>query len=211
MKVKVEAFSEDWEEVKKAALVTIHKKSAGSVISSEWKDAMCLGRHSPIREFRIKILIEDIPRWIADQLVRHTVGVNNFMGTGRSDRGNKPREEQRMSDLTVFKQSYNADSFISFCNTRLCVGSVSKQTRELVEQIVGILRETEPEIAKYCVPPCISRGYCKEVGLMKLAGREPCNFLRKYLSATEISTFPEVRFESYINYRGFYESTKNRS
>ena len=89
IKVYVQPFSEDWEEVKKAALITIHKKTIkSSKISSEWKEAMIIGRHSPIREFRIKVIIEDIPRWIADQLVRHNVGVNSYMGTMRPDRGN---------------------------------------------------------------------------------------------------------------------------
>ena len=65
-----------WEEVKDAALTTIHKKAIeGKEISDEWKQNIVLSRHSPIREYRIKVRLTDVPRWIADQLVRHTVGV----------------------------------------------------------------------------------------------------------------------------------------
>ena len=208
MKIKVEAFREDWAEVKKAALVTVHKKTLGSNLTGEWKEAMCLGRHSPIREFRIKVLVEDIPRWVADQLVRHNVGVNNFMGTGRSDRGNKPRAEQTMEDLTVFKQSFNIESFTKFCNTRLCVGSVSKQTRELVEQIVREVREVEPQIAEYCVPPCISSLYCKEAKLRKMTGLPECNHLRMFMKYNlseymeqVVYTNPDDRFQAYKIFR----------
>ena len=176
MKITVDTWDEDWEEVKKAALTTIHKKSTRKEISSEWKEAMIIGRHSPIREFRIKLTIENIPRWIADQLVRHNVGVNNYMGTMRPDRGNVPRKEQRMDQETVFKQSYNIDSFLTMCSARLCVGVVSKETRKLVEAIIMKLYDVEPEIAKYCVPPCIKLGGCKEKAITSLMHSQSCNF-----------------------------------
>ena len=176
MKITVDTWDEDWEEVKKAALTTIHKKSTRKEISSEWKEAMIIGRHSPIREFRIKLTIEDIPRWIADQLVRHNVGVNNFMGTMRPDRGNIPREEQKMTDLTVFKQSYNIDSFLNMTSARMCIGAVSKETRMLVEAIITELYSVEPEIAKYCVPPCIQLGECKEKDITELMNGKYCNY-----------------------------------
>lgn len=203
MKIFVQPFSEDWEQVKSAALLTIHKKSVGKEITSEWKEAMISGRHSPIREFRIKVIIEDIPRWIADQLVRHNVGVNNFMGTMRPDRGNVPREEQRMTQETVFQQSYNIDSFLTMCNARLCVGVVSTETRQLIEEIVRTLSKQEPEIAKYCVPPCITQHGCKEERLMRLMHKPTCRYFHSFMRKAREIYLPDLsaRYQKYSEFR----------
>ena len=164
IKIKV-AGKTGWEEVKEAALTTIHKSSIeGKPISDGWKENIVLCSHSPVREYKITIMLDNIPRWIADQLVRHNVGVNNYMGTMRSDRGNPSREEQSMADKTVFMQSYNIQSFLQMCMTRMCAGCVSKETRELVFRIVKQMHTIEPIIASFAVPPCIYRLGCKEVG-----------------------------------------------
>lgn len=124
---------------------------------------------------KITFKITDIPRWIADQLVRHTVGVHSYMATSRPDRGGKLRKDQSMEDLTDLLQSYNAESFINMCNQRLCVGCVSKQTRETVQLIVEKLNDKEPEIAFFCVPNCIVYGACKENAFTK------CQHFESYL------------------------------
>ncbi len=180
MSIEIKTWEEDWEEVKKAALTTIHKKSTRKDISKDWKEAMIIGRHSPIREFRVKLKITNIPRWIADQLVRHNVGVNNYMGTMRPDRGNVPRSEQTMEQETVFQQSYNIDSFLNMTSSRLCIGVVSTETRLLVEKIVEKLYSIEPEIAKYCVPPCINQGGCKEKAITELMHGKSCNYYERF-------------------------------
>lgn len=186
MKIVLDIFSEDWDEVKKAALTTIHKKFVPKEITKDWKEAMVVGRHSPIREFRIKVKIEDIPRWIADQLVRHNVGVNNYMGTMRPDRGNVPRSEQPMTMPTVFQQTYNIDSFLTMCYARSCVGCVSKETRMLVEAIIAALDTVEPEIARYCVPPCVHLGGCKERLIFDMTGAAPCNHYKTFVASSSI-------------------------
>ena len=194
---------EGWKWVKEAALTTIHKSSIeGKEITTEWKMGILKSEHSPIRELSIRFKYEDIMRWIADQLVRHNVGVNNFMGTGRSDRGNKPRSEQTMEDMTVFMQSLNAQSFINEARTRLCIGCVSKETRLLMEHLVDEVSKIEPEVAFYCVPPCIYQCGCKESAFTK------CNHFKKFIDAnydegmTEVRMFDiDERYRRYHNYR----------
>lgn len=167
-----------WNWVKEAALTTIHKKSiAGKAITSEWKRSILKSEHSPIRELTIRFKISEIKRWIAGQLVRQKVGVEHYMGTMRSDRGNKPREQQTMADLTELMQSHNAQSFMALARTRLCVGCVSKETRELTQKLVDIIGEKEPELAFYCVPPCVHQAGCKESGFTN------CGYFKKFLSS----------------------------
>lgn len=204
MTIQVLTDTKEWEHVKSAALLTIHKKAAkDSLTASEWKHAMLLARHSPLREFRIRVIIEDLPRWIADQLVRHTVGVNNFMATMRPDRTKRLlRDQQSMADLTTFQQTYNIDSFLSMCRTRLCVGAVSKETREVIQNVVQILSHTEPEIAMYCAPPCIHQGGCKEKALCDLTNGKHCNVYQNFAIQIENRQVFDLkdRFTFYKNY-----------
>lgn len=187
-----------WEWVKEAALTTIHKNSIqGREISSEWKKGILKSEHSPIRELSIRFKITDIERWITDQLVRHKHGVEHYVGTMRSDRGSKPRNEQTMADLTQIMQSHNAQSFTNQVRTRLCVGCVSKETLKLTKLLVEEVGKIEPEVAFYCVPPCIYRGACKEDAFTK------CNYLSNFISslptdqAVAILTDIDKRYEAY--------------
>ena len=152
-----------WEWVKESALTTIHKKHTGKEITPEWKRNILLSGHSPIRELSIRFRVSELERWIADQLVRHTVGVNNYMGTGRSDRIKIPRSEQTMEFLTELMQTHNAQSLIQLMNTRLCVGCVSPETRKLAELLRDEIERIEPELAFMFVPNCIKLCGCKEV------------------------------------------------
>lgn len=151
-----------WDWAFKAALTTVHKSPLYIQPTSNWKTKMLIAEHSPIREVKIRFKFKSIKRWIADQLVRHNVGVNNYMGTGRPDRGNVPRSEQTMEMETMLMQSHNAQSFIREAQTRLCVGCVSTDTRHLMENLVKEVGKTNPEVASVCVPPCVYRHGCKE-------------------------------------------------
>jgi hypothetical protein len=199
----MEIHIEGWDWVKKAALKTIGKKHIeGKQISSEWKKKILISMHSPIRELSIRIDFGNIERWVADQLVRHNVGCNNFMRTGRPDRGNIPRCEQTLDMLTELIQSHNAESFINMTSKRLCVGCVSKKTRGIMESIVKEVGEVEPELALMCVPPCIKSLGCKEV-FTECSFFE--NFMNYMASETDIKirdlTNIEERYKAYREYR----------
>lgn len=193
--------TEGWPWVKEAALTTIHKSSiVGSEVSSQWKKNILRSEHSPIRELSIRFKITEVKRWITDQLVRHKHGVEHFVGTMRPERGSKPREEQTMADLTEIMQSHNAQSFTNQVRTRLCVGCVSKETLSLTKDVLAEVAKVEPELAFYCVPPCIYRGACKEVGFTK------CNFYNNFIhslptdQAVEILSDIDKRYEAYHNW-----------
>ena len=160
--MKYQVSSEGWDWAKEAALTTVHKTSIeGKEITGRWKEQMIQAEHSPIREVKVHIKLDGIPRWIADQLVRSKD--ESFMGTMRPDRGNKPREKQLMTDETVLLKSSNAQHIIDTARKRLCVGKVSPETYKTYETIVGCLAKTEPELAFHCVPNCVYRAGCPEM------------------------------------------------
>lgn len=194
----------EWSEVKDSALVTIHKKSAGGSIKSSWKKDILLARHSPIRDLLFSIRIENVPRFVADQLVRHSQGVNWKMGTWRTDRGQRKRSEQSMDDLTDLKVNLNAEAILNISNKRLCVGCVTKETHEVWGKIIHGLGITEPELAKYCVPNCIHQGGCPEAF-------SNCGYFKKFLDNIPASKREEVMFDlsaRYTAYQDFLSTDK---
>jgi hypothetical protein len=186
-----------WEWVKEMALTTIHKDSIeGKEITPEWKLNMLMSRHSPIRELHIRIKTKQMKRWVADQLVRHSVGVNNGMGTMREDRGNKNRSEQTMEDLTMLYQSHNAESFINMMETRLCVGCVSRETRQICEALRDEVEKTEQELAFMCVPNCVKLGGCKESFVQ-------CSYFKNFITDVPLVYLVDLksRYELYHDWR----------
>ena len=160
--VEIRVEIDGWERVREAALMTVGKQYTGHTITDEWKNKILRSRHSPIRELSIRIWMFGIPRWVADQLVRHNVGVNSFMRTARPDRGNIPRSEQSMDMPTDLLQSYNGQSFLNMMEARLCFGVVSTETRELAEEIRAQVRKIEPILASHCLSYCQNTGRCRE-------------------------------------------------
>lgn len=181
MKIRKLTVSKDgWEEARDSALVTIHSKNTGKAATYEWKMNLIRSEHSPLRENVLRVVIDDVPRWVADQFVRHNIGFQPYMGTWRPDRGAPvPREEQRMTDLTVLKMTMNFQAVINVSKERLCIGCVSKETREIWETILEELFNDEPELVFHCVPSCVYRFGCKEF--------KPCGHFKKFLQSVDES------------------------
>jgi hypothetical protein len=160
MEITINVDMNGWGKVKKAAMITVHKKMK-TLPDHEWKMEILKSEHSPIREMGVSVLFEGIPRHVADQLVRHHVGVNCYMGTWRPDRGNKAREDQRMTDETNLVLSMNLQAILNISRDRLCMG-VESETRRVWKAFLDKLKEEEPEIAFFCVPSCVRLLACKE-------------------------------------------------
>ncbi len=89
---------------------------------------------------------------------------------------------------------------------RLCVGCVSKETRELWEKVVDKLEETEPELAFYCVPNCVYRGGCPEIPELT-----SCKYYERFIEFVEdqydfrtqlvIFTNIDARYTAYHEWR----------
>ena len=75
--------AEDWILVKQAAFVTIGKETETEP-SLEWKRRILQAVHSPIRELRYVVLMEDLPSWVSVHLVRH-IHAQPYVSTGTDD------------------------------------------------------------------------------------------------------------------------------
>lgn len=180
-------------------------------------------KHSPIRTQRFRVELIDVPKFVADHLIRHNKGIDHYMDVDhyrlskRTDRGGadfkaicddtarKLAELAAMNNSDTVKQisqsllamseeirewgskfdrnaltttsfEANAEALINMAHARLCYGTVSPETRTVVQAICESVEEIDPDLYKYLVPPCIHTGFCRE--------RSDCNYLNSAAGQT---------------------------
>lgn len=146
---------------KECTLNTVGKKGANAP-SNEWIERLVKAEHSPIRELWFGIKME-IPYWVSVHFVRHHIGVNHYVQTQRSDRTNVNRDEKRQDEIVSHIMSVNAQELINMSHKRLCL-QASKETREVMKEIVNEVVKVAPYMKDVLVPLCVYRnGECSEM------------------------------------------------
>lgn len=162
-----------WNDVKKAALFTVGK-TAKTDADSGWVRSILSAEHSPIREKVYHIEIYGIPYWIANHFRTHFIGCNYYISTSREDRtaAQTPRSELSQDAPVDLLISANAQALINISRKRLC-GKAHKETREIWQSVVALMRDVDEVMASFMVRECFYRGgICHE--------DEPCGMFRKY-------------------------------
>ena len=160
MKVELLSISDNWQNIKNAAMITIGKTS-GKYPDSEWKRKLLLSEHSPIRKLSISWKWIDIPYWVSVHLVRHKIGIEHFVKTQRSDRTGIDRNDLPQGALVTHECQANAQAIITISRKRLC-NQASKETREAWQLFLDSFKEKEKELYSVCARECVYRGFCSE-------------------------------------------------
>jgi len=113
-------------------------------------------QHSPIRSQIYMIEMLDIPTFVSVHFVRHSVGVTHYVKSNREDRANISDVADRNTPVNHM-MILNAESLMSMARKRLCF-KASKETREVMEQIVLELSKQNDMLANYLMPECWYRG-----------------------------------------------------
>lgn len=151
----------DWLWVKTCTLNTVGKKVVNNNVDNEWKVKLLKSEHSPIRELWFGIRME-IPYWVSVHFVRHHIGVNHYVQTQRSDRTGIDRDSKPQGEIVSHIMSVNAQELVFMAHKRLCK-QASKETREVMQEIVRQVVEVCPEFKDVLVPNCVYRnGKCEE-------------------------------------------------
>ena len=151
----------DWLWVKTCTLNTIGKKVVNNNVDNEWKVKLLKSEHSPIRELWFGIRME-IPYWVSVHFVRHHIGINHYVQTQRSDRTGVDRDSKPQGEIVSHIMSVNAQELVFMAHKRLCK-QASKETREVMQEIVRQVVEVCPEFKDVLVPNCVYRnGKCEE-------------------------------------------------
>ena len=160
-----------WSDALDAARMTVGKKLLHKEPSDKFKNSILTSEHSPIREARYIIVIDDVPMWVTTHIVRHHEGIEKFVRTQRTDRtgSNIPRNEHKQGELNSIMIDVNAQALINISKVRLC-GMASKETKEYWKFVLNAISKVDPIVVKYCVPTCVYRGFCPE--------RKSCGFYK---------------------------------
>ena len=165
MKIEVIKFpnEKDLMWCKQCTLNTIGKKlGSKAVVTEEWIKRLVESEHSPIRELWFGIKLE-VPYWVSVHFVRHHIGVNHYVQTQRTDRTGIDRDEKKQGELVSHIMSVNAQELIFMAHKRLCK-QASKETREVMQEIVKQVVEVAPYMKDVLVPLCVYRnGKCSEM------------------------------------------------
>ncbi|MFA6832079.1 MAG: FAD-dependent thymidylate synthase [Bacteroidaceae bacterium] len=152
---------DDWIFCKQCTLNTIGKTSA-NLPTDEWKRKLLKSEHSPIRTLWFGFKME-IPYYISVHFVRHKFGVEHFVQSQRNDRQDRYDRTKAPQDSIVSHIMYlNAQELINMSHARLC-NQASKETREVMREIVRLVDEANPEFKEVLVSKCEYRnGKCDE-------------------------------------------------
>ena len=165
---------EDWLLCKQFTLNTVSKSSI-TLPTNEWKVKLLESEHSPIRTLWFAFRLE-IPYYVSVHLVRHKIGSEHFVSTQRGDRTGTDRTKLPQ-DTTVSHIIYiNADAFTTMSHKRLCK-QASKETQEVIREMVRLANESNPEFKTVLVPNCEYRnGKCTEFSC--------CGYNKLFIDAT---------------------------
>ena len=147
--------------VKTCTINTVGKTST-TLPTNEWLKKLVNAEHSPIRELWFGIKME-IPYWVSVHYVRHHIGINHYVQTQRSDRTGEDRNAKRQDELVSHIISVNAQELVFMAHKRLCK-QASKETREVMQEIVKQVITVAPYMKEVLVPLCVYRnGKCTEM------------------------------------------------
>jgi hypothetical protein len=171
MKIEIQRVT-SWTDVLNAARFTQRLPLKSGEPSVKWKKKIIKAEHSPLRCLMFNVDFYDIPSYCANHLVRH-VHAQPFVSTSRPDIDGRqpPREEQKKTDPVNMRLFLNAQEIINISKVRLC-NKAELETRKIWNEVIEVLRNTEPELANACVPSCIYRGHCPEIKSCGFADRE---------------------------------------
>lgn len=159
MKVEILKYptEQDLKWCKTCTLNTVGKKlSSKASVNNEWIEKLVKAEHSPIRELWFGIKIE-VPYWVAMHFARHHIGVNHYVQTQRSDRTGVNRDEKPQGEIVSHIMSINAQELVFMAHKRLCK-QASKETRQVMQEIVKQVIAVAPYMKDVLVPLCVYRG-----------------------------------------------------
>lgn len=176
-----------WRDVLSDCRSTVGKPPLDKEPSEEFKRAILMAEHSPIRNIVIRWKWHNMPSWEATHWSRHKFEC--YITTQRSDRTSIPRDKLPQDAPVDFVGVANAQHLIDTWRKRLC-RQCAPETRKTAEDFKAALHEIEPELADVLTPNCVYRGECCEMN--------PCGYFDYLLDCgMDIFSLLRDRYETY--------------
>lgn len=189
MKTEIIKVKGDWQEVVNDCRATVKKPPLGREPSAEWKRAILIAEHDPIRDIIIKFRWKDIKYWVAMHWKTHIW--RSRVDSQRNDRQSKYDRNKAPQDARVdFIGDPNTQNLIDTMRKRLC-SQADPETRAYAEDFKAALHEIQPEISDVLVPNCIYRCGCPEM--------QTCGLYESWsrLRPEVMSTYIQHRYDIY--------------
>jgi hypothetical protein len=167
-----------WKNVLNSCRSTVGKNDLDKEPSEAFKRNILYAEHSNIRFLNFHWRWTDLPSWVSVHMVRHSIGINHFVTTQRTDRTGINRDTLPQGSLVTHEVVCNVQAIINISRLRMCK-QASKETIEAWEMVVKEIDKVEPLISNMCVPKCVAYGFCPEM--------KPCGF-------TDSSQYKEQRY-----------------
>lgn len=159
-RTRFEDIRDNWRLVKNACRTTVRKAFTDKDASENFKRAMLICEHTPIRMVEFYWRWPDIPYWVGMEWARHKF--EKFISSQRNDRqGEYDRNAARQDAPITFDAHANMQNLIDAWRKRLCY-QASPEARGLAEDFKRTLAETHEAEAAVLVPNCIYRCGCPE-------------------------------------------------
>ena len=160
MKTEILKVKGDWQEVVDDCRATVAKPPLGKEPSDEFKRAMVIAEHDPVRDIEIRFSWRNIPYWVAMHFKTHIWRCRT--NTQRNDRQKKYDRAKAPQDAPVdLIGNMNTQHCIDTGRKRLCY-MAAPETRAYMVDFKIALRPIEPQISDAMVPNCIYRCGCPE-------------------------------------------------
>ncbi len=185
---------DDWKNVKNHCRRTMNKEFTENEPSENFKKALLISEHSPIRLIEFDWSWKNIPYWVSTEWSRHKF--EKFISSQRNDRQDNYDRNSARQDAPVNMDCFaNEQNLIDSFRKRLC-RQATKEARELAEDFKSELSKTHKLEADVLVPHCVYRAGCSEP--------KCCGYWQKFLKWCEdnnktIDTI-QKRYDAYNEY-----------
>lgn len=153
----------DWLKIRNDFLVS-QRKTSKNIPSSELKMKYFASEHTPIYGLQFTWEWQDLPSWVSVHFVRHHIGVHHIVSSQRNDIQYQYDRRKAPQDAKVNHRSVgNAGAIMNIAQKRQCF-TASSETRNAWNLFMNELKIVCPELALFCVKPCVYRGgICPEI------------------------------------------------
>ena len=192
IKTEILKIKGEWSEVLDACRATVSKKFLNKEPSKEFKKALVICEHSPLRTIWVKWRWQGLPSYIATHFARHHIGCEKFIATSREDRTGVPREERSQMDYVRMEMDANIQALINISRKRLCT-CADPTTRQYWKSLLEEVKKYDEDIYWACVPECIRTGSCPEY--------QSCGFYEAFSKQLT----PEEQMNIHARYDKYYQ------
>lgn len=194
MKTRINEVVSDWKRIKNHCRTTVNKNFTENEPSEQFKEALLISEHSPIRLLEVDWSWEDIKYWLSTEWSRHKF--EKFISTQREDRTQVDRNKKPQDSPVKFDGYANAQNLIDAFRKRLCFQAHPEAT-ELALDFKRTIAQYEPELSMVLVPNCIYRCGCPEFSQCS------CHFWDNFVKNNKDIDITDIR----QRYKRYFEMT----